>query len=46
MERGTPVININLDPSSNHIVNTEYFLAMKGKEAFVELDRIACGNGD
>ena len=44
MERGTPVININLDPSSNRIVNTDYFLAMKGKEAFVELDRIT--NGD
>ena len=46
MERGIPVININLDPSSNHIVNTEYFLEMKGKEAFMELDRITFGNGD
>ena len=43
MERGTPVINVNLDPSSNRIVNTDYFLEMKGKEAFVELDRITFG---
>jgi len=44
MERGVPVININLDPSSNRIVNTDYFLAMKGKEAFMELDRITGGD--
>ena len=43
MERGTPVININLDPSSNHIVNTDCFIEMKGKEAFLQLDRISWG---
>ena len=41
MERGTPVININLDPSSNRIVNTDLFIEMKGQEAFIELDRIS-----
>jgi hypothetical protein len=40
MERGAPVININLDPSSNRIVNTDFFIEMKGQEALVELDRI------
>ena len=42
-ERGTPVININLDPTSNRIVNTEYFIEMKGKDAFLRLDQIAFG---
>ena len=44
MERGTPVININLDSSSNRIVNTELFIEMKGLEAFIELDRISFGS--
>ena len=44
MERGTPVININLDPSSNRIVNTDLFIKMKGQEAFIELDRISFGS--
>jgi NAD-dependent SIR2 family protein deacetylase len=44
MERGTPVININLDPSSNRIVNTDLFIEMKGQEAFIELDRISFGS--
>jgi len=35
---GAPVININLDPSANSIVGTEYLLTMKGEEAFVQLD--------
>jgi NAD-dependent SIR2 family protein deacetylase len=43
MERGTDVININLDASSNQIVNTDLFIEMKGKDAFVELNRIAFG---
>mgnify|MGYP002630293272 FL=1 len=43
LQRGTAVININLDPSSNRIVNTDLFLKMKGKEAFIELDRLAFG---
>lgn len=33
-----PVININLDPAANGIVNTKYLLTMKGKEAFESLD--------
>ncbi len=37
-DSGVPVININLDPSANAIVNTEYLLTMKGKEAFEQLD--------
>ncbi len=41
MERGTPVVNINPTSSGNRIVNTEYFLEMKGEAAFVELERIA-----
>ena len=41
--KGTAVININLDPSSNQIVNTDLFVEMKGKDAFVELKRIAFG---
>ena len=44
MELGAPVININLDPSSNRIVNTDFFIEMKGQEALVELDRITFGN--
>ena len=43
MERGTEVININLDASSNQIVNTDLFIEMKGKDAFIELNRIAFG---
>ena len=43
MEGGTEVININLDASSNQIVNTDLFIEMKGKDAFVELNRIAFG---
>ena len=43
-ERGTPVININLDLSSNSIVNTDLFIQMKGKDAFQELNRIAFGD--
>ena len=35
---GTPVININLDSSANAIVNTPYFLVMKGKDALTQLD--------
>jgi len=44
MERGIPIININPDPSSNRIVNTKYFLEMKGKEALIELDLTAFGD--
>ena len=44
--QGTPVININLDPSSNSIVNTDLFIEMKGKEAFTELHRITFGSMD
>ena len=43
MEGGTEVININLDTSSNQIVNTDLFIEMKGKDAFIELNRIAFG---
>ena len=43
-EKGTAVININLDAASNQIVNTDLFIEMKGKDAFVELNRIAFGN--
>tara|TARA_B100001123_G_C14896385_1_gene861994 strand:+ start:305 stop:649 length:345 start_codon:yes stop_codon:yes gene_type:complete len=43
---GVPTININLDPSSNRIVNTDYFIKMKGKEAFFELDRITFGSSN
>jgi len=42
-DKGTSVININLDPTSNQIVNTDLFVEMKGKDAFVELNRIAFG---
>ena len=42
-DKGTSVININLDPTSNQIVNTDLFIEMKGKDAFVELNRIAFG---
>ena len=42
-DKGTAVININLDPASNQIVNTDLFVEMKGKDAFVELNRIAFG---
>lgn len=35
---GVPVININLDASANGIVNTEYLLTLKGKDAFEQLD--------
>lgn len=38
MRQGAPAININLDPSANSIVGTEYLLALKGKEAFQKLD--------
>ena len=43
MGKGTEVININLDASSNQIVNTDLFIEMKGKDAFIELKRIAFG---
>ncbi len=42
-KNGTNVININLDPASNQIVQTDLFIEMKGKDAFVELNRIAFG---
>ena len=45
-EQGTPVININLDPSSNRIVNTDLFIEMRGEEALTRLDRITFGNDD
>ena len=38
MEKGAPVININPDTSSNSIVQTEHFLQMKSREAFIKLD--------
>ena len=38
MRQGAPVININLDPSANGIVRTEYLLPLKGQEAFQKLD--------
>ena len=43
MQRGTNVININLDASSNQIVNTDFFIEMRGEDAFVELNKIAFG---
>ena len=43
MQRGTAVININLDASSNQIVNTDFFIEMRGEDAFVELNKIAFG---
>ena len=42
-KNGTAVININLDPTSNQIVDTDLFIEMKGKDAFVEINRIAFG---
>ena len=42
-KNGTAVININLDPASNQIVDTDLFIEMKGKDAFVEINRIAFG---
>jgi NAD-dependent SIR2 family protein deacetylase len=38
MRQGAPAININLDPSANSIVGTEYLLPLKGKQAFEKLD--------
>jgi len=38
---GTALININLDPGSNNIACAEHFIAMKGKDAFIQLDRLA-----
>jgi NAD-dependent SIR2 family protein deacetylase len=38
MRAGAETININLDPSANAIVGTEYFLPLKGKEVFERLD--------
>ena len=43
MQRGTAVININLDASSNQIVNTDFFIEMRAEDAFVELNKIAFG---
>ncbi|NIQ01104.1 MAG: iron dicitrate transport regulator FecR [Nitrospinaceae bacterium] len=40
---GATIININLDASANSIVNTGYFLTMKGKEAFETLDQALNG---
>ena len=40
MQRGTAVININLDASSNQIVGTDFFIEMRGEDAFVELNKI------
>ncbi len=37
-DRGTKVININPDPSTNRIVETPYFLELKSEEAFTKLD--------
>ena len=37
-DRGTKVININPDPSSNRIVNTSYFLELKSEEALIKLN--------
>tara|TARA_Y100001936_G_scaffold88913_1_gene87399 strand:+ start:1368 stop:2210 length:843 start_codon:yes stop_codon:yes gene_type:complete len=45
-QRGTAVININLDTSSNGIVNTDLFIEMKGKEAFIKLNKIAFGEDE
>jgi len=42
-KNGTAVININLDPATNQIVDTDLFIEMKGKDAFVEINRIAFG---
>jgi NAD-dependent SIR2 family protein deacetylase len=39
MGKGASVININPDISSNSIVETEYFLKMKSREAFMKLDQ-------
>ncbi len=38
MKKGVPIININPDASSNAIVRTEYFLPMKSRQAFIDLD--------
>lgn len=37
-ERGTQVVNINPDPSSNAIVDSPRFLPLKSEEAFILLD--------
>ncbi len=37
-QHGIPVININLDPRANGIVETDYLITMKGLEAFQKLD--------
>ncbi|MEE9259224.1 MAG: Sir2 family NAD-dependent protein deacetylase [Nitrospinaceae bacterium] len=42
-DQGAEVININPDPSTNSIVNTDLFLPMKSKEALVALDKMAFG---
>jgi NAD-dependent SIR2 family protein deacetylase len=41
--RGTEVININPDPSTNEIAQAKFFLPLKSKEAFIQLDQIAFG---
>jgi NAD-dependent SIR2 family protein deacetylase len=41
MSRGGKVININPDPSTNSIVDTDYFIQMKSLEALVALDQRA-----
>jgi len=42
-DRGTQVLNINPDPSTNSIVGTEYFLPMTSEAAFIALDEAAFG---
>ena len=37
-QRGTKIININPDLSTNRIAETDYFLPLKSREAFLALD--------
>lgn len=39
-QNGAQVINVNPDPSTNSIVNTEHFIPLTGKQAFCALDEL------
>ena len=36
--QGTKIININPDSSANAIVQTEFFIPLKSREAFQQID--------
>jgi NAD-dependent SIR2 family protein deacetylase len=40
---GAKLININPDPSTNDIAQSEIFLTLKSEEALVKLDQVAFG---